>query len=60
MNFQNSPAIGNKSFEDLNEQSGNNPGHHFAGAGKPITGGKGAVQVVSDFHLSRFACYQQC
>ena len=38
-------------------QSGNNPDHHFAGAGKPITGGKGAVQVVDDYHLSRFACY---
>ena len=37
--------------------SGNNPDYHFAGVGKPITGGKGAVQVVSDFHLSRFACY---
>ena len=39
------------------EQSGNNPAHHFAGAGKPITGGKGAVQVVQDYQLSRFACY---
>lgn len=39
------------------KQSGNNPDHHFAGAGKPITGGKGAVQVVDDYHLSRFACY---
>ena len=39
------------------QQSGNDPAHHFAGAGKPITGGKGAVQMVSDFHLSRFACY---
>jgi DNA-damage-inducible protein D len=39
------------------EQSGNNPDYHFAGAGKPITGGKGAVQNVPDFHLSRFACY---
>ena len=38
-------------------QSENNPDHHFAGAGKPITGGKGAVQVVQDYHLSRFACY---
>ena len=37
--------------------SGNNPEHHFAGAGKPIAGGKGAVQVVNDYHLSRFACY---
>jgi DNA-damage-inducible protein D len=39
------------------EQSGNNPGHHFAGAGKPILGGKGAVQTVDDYQLSRFACY---
>jgi len=39
------------------KQSGNNPDHHFAGVGKPITGGKGAVQVVDDYHLSRFACY---
>ncbi len=39
------------------EQSGNEPSHHFASAGKPIPGGKGAVQVVPDFHLSRFACY---
>ncbi|MFY9328784.1 MAG: hypothetical protein WAO76_12345 [Georgfuchsia sp.] len=38
-------------------QSENNPDHHFAGAGKPITGGKGAVQIVEDYHLSRFACY---
>ncbi len=39
------------------KQSGNNPDHHFAGAGKPIIGGKGAVQHVDDYHLSRFACY---
>lgn len=39
------------------QQSGNEPGHHFAGAGKPIIGGKGAVQQVVDYHLSRFACY---
>jgi len=39
------------------QQSGNNPDYHFAGAGKVITGGKGAVQVVDDYHLSRFACY---
>ena len=38
-------------------QSGNEPDYHFAGAGKPIAGGKGAVQVVDDYHLSRFACY---
>ena len=39
------------------KQSGNNPDHHFAGVGKPITGGKGAVPTVRDYHLSRFACY---
>jgi DNA-damage-inducible protein D len=39
------------------KESGNTPDHHFAGAGKPITGGKGAIQVVDDYHLSRFACY---
>lgn len=39
------------------EASGNQADHHFAGAGKPIPGGKGAVQVVDDYHLSRFACY---
>ena len=39
------------------EQSENKAGHHFAGAGKPIIGGKGAVQTVEDYHLSRFACY---
>ncbi len=39
------------------EQSGNDPDHHFASAGKPIPGGKGAVQIVPDYHLSRFACY---
>ena len=39
------------------QQSGNNPEYHFAGAGKPIKGGKGAVQTVDDYHLSRFACY---
>lgn len=39
------------------KQSGNDPDHHFAGAGKPIPGGKGSSQVVDDYHLSRFACY---
>lgn len=33
--------------------SGNNPEHHFAGAGKPITGGKGAVQIVQDYQSKR-------
>ncbi len=39
------------------DSSGNDPDHHFARAGKPITGCKGAVQLVEDYHLSRFACY---
>lgn len=38
-------------------QSGNNPDYHFASAGKMIKVGKGGVREVSDFHLSRFACY---
>ena len=39
------------------KQSGNDPKHHFAGAGKQIEFGKGATQMVEDYHLSRFACY---
>lgn len=39
------------------KQSGNDPDHHFAGAGKQINFGKGATQAVEDYHLSRFACY---
>ena len=39
------------------EQSSNKLDHHFACARKPIVGGKGAVQEVADYHLSRFACY---
>ena len=38
-------------------QSGNDPDHHFAGAGKMVEVGSGGVREVSDFHLSRFACY---
>ncbi len=38
-------------------RSGNDPSHHFAGAGKQINLGKGAVQTIEDYHLSRFACY---
>ena len=37
--------------------SGNDPAHHFAGAGKMIGLGKGGVRDVEDRHLSRFACY---
>jgi len=39
------------------EQSGNKPGHHFAGAGKMIGVGKGGAREVDDYQLSRFACY---
>jgi DNA-damage-inducible protein D len=39
------------------EESGNEAGHHFAGVGKMIDTGKGAVREVEDFQLSRFACY---
>ncbi len=39
------------------EASGNKKDYHFASAGKPIVGGKGAVQIADDYHLSRFACY---
>ncbi len=36
---------------------GNNIEYHFADASKPITGGKGAVQHVKDYNLSRLASY---
>jgi DNA-damage-inducible protein D len=39
------------------ETSGNNPAHHFAGAGKMIALGKGGQREVDDYQLSRFACY---
>jgi DNA-damage-inducible protein D len=39
------------------KQSGNDPSHHFAGAGKQINFGKGATQTIEDYQLSRFACY---
>jgi len=34
------------------KQSGNDPNHHFAGTGKQINLGKGATQVIEDYHLS--------
>jgi DNA-damage-inducible protein D len=39
------------------QQSGNEPYYHFAGAGKMIILGKGGEREVTDYHLSRFACY---
>src|SRR5579863_4492869 len=39
------------------EQTGNIVADHFTDASKPITGGKGAVQHVKDYYLSRLACY---
>lgn len=39
------------------KRSGNDPTHHFVGAAKQIQFGKGALQMVEDYHLSRFACY---
>jgi DNA-damage-inducible protein D len=46
-----------KKAEESCKQSGNDPKHHFAGAGKQIQFGKGAMQMIEDYHLSRFACY---
>lgn len=46
-----------KKAEESCKQSGNDPKHHFAGAGKQIQLGKGAFQTIDDYHLSRFACY---
>jgi DNA-damage-inducible protein D len=39
------------------EQSGNDPGHHFARARKMVTLGSGSQREVDDYQLSRFACY---
>ncbi|MCX7149594.1 MAG: hypothetical protein NTY05_09340 [Rhodocyclales bacterium] len=39
------------------QASGNNPDHHFAGAGKMVDLGSGSQRQVEDYHLSRFACY---
>jgi DNA-damage-inducible protein D len=39
------------------KQSGNVPEYHFADAGKMVGLGSGSRRDVSDYHLSRFACY---
>lgn len=38
-------------------QSGNDCAHHFVSAGKMVELGSGSERNVSDYHLSRFACY---
>ncbi len=38
-------------------KSGNDPVYHFADVGKMIDIGKGGSREVTDYHLSRFACY---
>lgn len=38
-------------------QSGNDPDYHFARARKSIALSKGAIRMVDDFELSRFACF---
>ena len=39
------------------ENSGNDPDHHFASAGKMVGIGSEASREVPDYQLSRFACY---
>ncbi len=39
------------------EQSGNDPGNHFADVGKMVSLGSGSQRETQDYHLSRFACY---
>ncbi|MEW2566090.1 phage antirepressor KilAC domain-containing protein [Streptomyces sp. NPDC047070] len=39
------------------EGSGLNPLDHFRGASKAITGGRWGRQTVSDYRLTRYACY---
>lgn len=56
MNAKRLPTLGGKSFEEI-RQTGNKPAYHFAGTGKPITGGNRVAQLTDDYQLSRFACY---
>ena len=39
------------------KQSGNTSENHFAGAGKMVDIGSGSSREVTDYNLSRFACY---
>src|SRR6266513_2872434 len=42
---------------DSCKQSGNAPENHFVGADKMVPIGSQTDRKVTDFHLSRFACY---
>ncbi len=55
-NWQNFEEVIKKAMMACKE-SGNLVEHHFTDASKPITGGKGIVQHVKDYYLSRMACY---
>lgn len=46
-----------KRAQEACKMAGQGISDHFAGAGKPIKGGKGAVQIVEDYLLTRYACY---
>lgn len=54
--WQNFEAVIKKAMIACTE-TGNIIEYHFTDASKPITGGKGAVQHVKDYNLSRLACY---
>jgi hypothetical protein len=41
----------------LRKPNGHNVSDHSVEVNKPIIGGKGAVQQVRDWRLSRYACY---
>ncbi len=61
------PLLGYKNWRDFNnaiekaqiscKESNNEVSDHFEDILKPIIGGKGAVQNVTDYKLSRYACY---
>lgn len=39
------------------ESMGSDPNHWFSATTKPITSGKGGIQLRGDYYLSRLACY---
>ena len=60
-------ALGYKNWRDFSniidkvkiacEKSNNHIFDHFVDTLKPIIGGKGAVQTIQDYQLSRYTCY---